>query len=54
VFVGHEGEVVRVKVAHPGMVAEPFLRPALDGRREMAVAATGQELRKGIERVARS
>ena len=52
-FAGREGEVVRFHVGHPGMAANPFLRPALDSNRDAAVQATGDELRKGIEAVAR-
>jgi len=52
-FAGREGEVVRFHVGHPGMAAKPFLRPAIDSQKDAAVAATGDELRKGIESVAR-
>lgn len=54
VFSGREGPEVRFEVDHPGMAAEPFLRPALDSKRDMAIAATGAELRREIERVASS
>jgi HK97 gp10 family phage protein len=49
---GPEGPEVRFEVDHPGMVAEPFLRPAMDAKGDEATRATGEELRRGIERVA--
>ena len=52
-FPGREGQVVRFHVGHPGMAAKPFLRPAVDSQKDAAVQATGDELRKGIEAVAR-
>lgn len=53
VFAGHEGPEVRIRVDHPGMDAAPFLRPAIDESKSAATMAAGDELRRGIERVAR-
>lgn len=52
-FVGAGGEAVRFLAAHPGMKARPFLRPALDSKSGEATAAVGDELRRGINSVAR-
>lgn len=52
-FGGDDGPIVRFGVDHPGMAAEPFLRPAIDGQGPAAVAATGAELKRGIDAVAR-
>lgn len=54
VFQGREGgEVVRVVVDHQGMPAQPFLRPAIDGRKDEAAAAAGEALRREIEAAVR-
>lgn len=50
-FPGSDGETVRFGVDHPGMTAAPFLRPALDGRKDEATREVGEELRRGIEAV---
>lgn len=34
---------------HPGMPAQPFLRPAFDGQKGKAVDAMGKKLRKAVE-----
>ncbi len=52
VFAGRDGLVVTGGVQHPGMAARPFLRPALDGRRDEVVAMIGDVLRAEIEAVA--
>ena len=50
-FPGSEGETIRFGVVHPGMEARPFLRSALDGRKDEATREVGEELRRGIEAV---
>jgi HK97 gp10 family phage protein len=49
VFEGREGLVVTNTVVHPGMPARPFLRPAIDGQHDAAVAAVGESLRQALE-----
>lgn len=34
--------------SHPGMIAQPFLRPAFDTRQTLAVNAVGEKLRKAV------
>lgn len=46
VFQGDEGRVVTWSVDHPGMAAEPFLRPALDGQRANASKAFGEVIKR--------
>ena len=50
VFEGREDLVVTGRVDHPGMAAQPFLRPAFDGEKDRATDAVGDELRKAVER----
>lgn len=45
---GGEG-IVRTLVNHPGMPAEPFLRPAIDNRKEAASQETGDVFWAAIE-----
>jgi len=45
VFRGDAGIVVVRSVDHPGMVASPFLRPALDGQKDNAAAEVGRVLK---------
>jgi len=50
-FPGREGEmVVRVFASHQGMGAVPFLRPAMDAKRDEAEDATGREFLKVIQK----
>ena len=49
VFKGHSGLVVLTRVNHPGMAARPWLRPALDGKRDEATRVFGETLRAAIE-----
>lgn len=49
VFEGANGLVVIGGVHHPGMPAQPWLRPAFDATREPAIAAVGEALRQAIE-----
>lgn len=51
VFEGDAGLVVTRKVGHPGMAAEPFLRPAADEKKDAAKDAAGQVFRAEIERL---
>lgn len=44
-----EDDVRAYVLNHPGMAAEPFLRPAFDENQEKAQEAAGEELMKGIE-----
>ena len=49
VFEGDEGLVVIGGVQHPGMAAQPWLRPAFDTKQNDAVQAVGDALRQAIE-----
>jgi HK97 gp10 family phage protein len=49
VFEGDKGLIVIGGVRHPGMPAQPWLRPALDVKRDAAVEAMGETLRAAIE-----
>ena len=49
VFEGNRGLVVLTRVNHPGMAARPWLRPAMDGKRDEATKVFGQALRAAIE-----
>ena len=51
-FLGAEGPVVAKIVAHPGLDAEPFLRPAIDSQTAPATDAAGRILRREIARIA--
>lgn len=51
VFEGAAGLVITAYVQHPGLVAEPFLRPAIDEEGERAAAAVGAEIKKTIDRL---
>lgn len=48
VFMGANGLVYTHQVDHPGMTAQPFLRPALDGQREQAQQAMGSVWREAL------
>ena len=41
--------IVTGRVAHPGMPAEPFLRPAFDTRQTQAKDAVGDYIRRAVE-----
>lgn len=54
-FMGQAGEmIVRVAASHQGMGAKPFLRPAIDEKKDEAEEATGRKflevINKHIER----
>lgn len=49
VFEGDEGLVITGGVSHPGMPANPWLRPAFDGQQDAAVKAVGDYLVQAIE-----
>ncbi len=49
VFEGDEGLVVIGSVRHPGMAAQPWLRPAFDTKQDDAVQAVGDTLRRAVE-----
>lgn len=49
VFEGDEGLVVTGAVAHPGLAARPWLRPAFDTQDDAAVEAVGEFLRQAVE-----
>jgi HK97 gp10 family phage protein len=36
--------------SHPGITAQPFMRPAFDGQSKRAVNVVGKELRKAVEK----
>jgi HK97 gp10 family phage protein len=49
-FAGHDGDIVLQRVSHPGMAASPFLRPAMDEKKDTAVDATGAEFKREIDK----
>ena len=49
-FEGRSGRVVTRRVQHPGMAANPFLRPAMDAEEGGARDEFGARLRARIER----
>ena len=51
VFEGEKGLVVTKRVDHPGMPAEPFLRPAMSEKREAAKDAAGQVFKAEIDKL---
>ena len=51
-FEGSAGDVITRSVDHPGMAANPFLRPAMEDKEEAAKNAAGKEFRREIERIA--
>lgn len=51
-FEGSEGSVFAKRIKeHPGMAAEPFLRPAADEREEYAVEAVGRVFGRKVDEV---
>lgn len=50
-FEGDVGTVITSQVAHTGMAAAPFLRPAMDEKQDDAVDAAGDRLRLAVEAV---
>jgi len=49
IFEGDQGLVVTGGVAHPGMAARPFLRPALDTKKDEAIKIMGEIVRRKVE-----
>lgn len=49
VFEGDSGIVVTRAVAHTGMAARPFLRPAVDENEGKATEAVGDVIRRAVE-----
>jgi HK97 gp10 family phage protein len=49
VFEGDQGLVITRGVAHPGMAARPFLRPALDTKKDEAIKIMGEIVRRKVE-----
>lgn len=49
-FEGGGGMVFAGSVAHPGMPARPFLRPAITDKAEQASTAVGSVLEKSLEK----
>lgn len=47
-FTGENGPIVVGSVQHPGRAQAAFLRPAVDGHREEAKAASGDVLKKAV------
>lgn len=47
-FEGENGEVFTTHVEHPGMPAQPFLRPAIDEGEDVAVGAVATVLRRAV------
>lgn len=50
-FDGASGLVITPRVSHPGMAAQPFLRPAMDENEGPATDAMGARLRAAVESV---
>lgn len=50
VFEGDRGLIVIGGVNHPGMPAQPWLRPAIDSKKDAAVQEVGRALREVIEK----
>lgn len=48
-FEGEEGQVFTTHVDHPGMPAQPFLRPAIDEGEDLAVGAVATVLRRAVK-----
>ena len=49
-----EGNIYAERVAHMGMAARPFLRPALDSNKDEIVAAIGKVIEEKLKAIARS
>lgn len=49
-FEGNQGLVITKSVAHTGMAARPFLRPALDNNQTQVRDAVGDEIKRTIDR----
>jgi len=47
-FFGDEGDAFAPQVAHPGMPAKPFLRPAMDENKDQAVAEVGDTFKRSF------
>lgn len=50
-FEGDEGPVVIGGVDHPGMVAQPFLRPAFDTKKDAATKAVKEYLERRLKQL---
>ena len=50
VFEGDQGLVIIGGVSHPGVIAKPFLRPAIDTNQGQAVGAVMDNLRDAIDK----
>jgi len=50
-FQGRSGLVITQAVQHPGMAAVPFLRNAMDSKRDETVAGMGKVFRAEIDRL---
>lgn len=50
-FEGDDGLVVTGSVDHPGIEAKPFLRPAIDRRKEQARDRAGKVFKEEIDRM---
>lgn len=50
-FEGGGGLIITPRVNHPGMAAQPFLRPAADSNEDAVQNEMGQALRRRIESV---
>jgi HK97 gp10 family phage protein len=53
-FEGESGLVITGSVQHPGMPAQPFMRPAADNKKEQAKDAAGEVFRKEIDKLVES
>lgn len=49
-FQGREGPVITGRVSHPGMAAEPFLRPAFDSKKGEAIDKVGDVILQAVNR----
>ena len=48
-FEGEKGLVLTSRVAHPGLPALPWLRPAFDNKGDAAIKVVGEVLREAVE-----
>lgn len=53
-FQGNDGLVVTSAIQHPGTVAKPFMRPAVDQYGKTAASKITETMARGVEREARA
>ena len=52
-FFSESGEVFAMEVQHPGMAAQPFMRPAYDENKDKAAEATAAKFRESMDKAAK-